>query len=242
MKITYTDNIGDTPAMVDRKTGEIFLNSNVWDQLPKPYQAFILGHEKGHYTLQTTNELEADHYAFDQIAGTFPESLKNMVKTLFDVLPYNSPAHGLRLLNAYRLALKYDFDKQPTEARLNEIRLVENDILKDFSYDPEFMEYYQLARDRGTLKDYDFPGYERRMFTPSVGQTFRDFKTETVSPSIHWPEATPVAGVPANNLPLATTEAIPLEFVPEFSAFQIDIKSVAIGVLIILAIIGLTKI
>ena len=61
MTYTFSDSIGSTPAKVNRETGEVFLNKTVWPTLSKPYQAFILKHEEGHYVLKTTNELEADH-------------------------------------------------------------------------------------------------------------------------------------------------------------------------------------
>lgn len=250
MAVYFSDSIGSTPAMVDRETGDIYLNSNVWDTLPKPYQVLILEHEKGHYKLQTTNELEADHYAFTQIAGKAPNSLKNTVATMYEVLPYTSEDHSLRLLNMYRLALGYDYEKEPTAERLEEIRIIENEILNNYAQNPEFMEYYNLARDRGTLKDYEFPGYEPVMFTPTVGAAFRDFNLNT-QPSVHWPTIVDNKNVSEQSAidwqkAAATTtpaaETVNLEFVPEFTSMQIDWKSVAIGILLVLAIIGLSKI
>lgn len=248
MVVTFSDSLGDTPAKVNRETGEIFLNSNVWDTLPPAYQAFILEHETGHYKLQTTNELEADHYAFNQLAGKSYESLKNTVRVLGEVLPYTTPEHGLRLLNIYRLSLGFDYDKQPTPDRLNEIREIEAHILKNYSNNPEFMEYYTAAKDRGTAKDYEFPGYDPQTFAPSVGQYFRDVSIETNANQVNWPsmgQSQPIA-VQTDPVMMKTATAtnagvVPLEIVPDFEVMEIDWKSVLIGILIAFAIYGLSK-
>lgn len=233
--IYYSDSIGSTPAIVDRQTGDIFLNSNVWDTLPKPYQVFILEHEKGHYKRQTTNELEADHYAFTQIAGTFPESLKNTVRVLYDVLPYTSPMHGLRLLNMYRIALCFDYEKEPTAERLQEIRAVENEILKDFANNSEFMDYIFSQQKSDAMANYEFPGYSPEKFEPSVGRWFRDFPINQCD--VPWP-----TGNTTQDNGQQQPGTVSLDYVPDFTTVEIDWKSVAIGILLVLAIIGLTKI
>lgn len=239
MIVTFSDSIGSTPAKVNRETGEIFLNSNVWPTLPQPYQAFILEHEKGHYALQTTNELEADHYAFKQLAGTFPESLKNTVRVLYGVLPYTTPMHGLRLLNMYRLALGFDYQKEPIAERLNEIREVEQQILKDHSNNQEFMDYIMSQQKSGEAQKYEFPGYDPTGFNPSTGRWFRDFEINQPAQSVPWSTAKQTQVVPLAEPVKAA--AVPLDLVPDFSTMDIDWKSVAIGILIVLALIGISK-
>ncbi|MDP3914385.1 MAG: hypothetical protein Q8R96_11700 [Bacteroidota bacterium] len=249
MKITFSENIGSTPAIVRRDTGEIFLNRKIWFNLPQAYRRFILYHEMGHYTLQTTNELEADHYAFNQIAGTQKESLKNTVRTLYGVLPFNTELQGLRLLNMYRLALTYDQKKTPTAARQTEIRRIENDILKNYSQNQQFQEY--MYSTKGKTTDYEFPGYDNSQFNPSIGLRFRDVlinsSANTPGTNTPWP-TNQTQFVPKYTAPVQTaqTEAkpltVPLDLVPDYKTpFRIDWQGIATGILVLLAIMGLKK-
>ncbi|WP_250632108.1 hypothetical protein [Rhodoflexus caldus] len=59
----HTGQIIETPARVDRSTGEIFVSAD--DLLPAtvPMRIFVLLHEYVHYRNQTTNEFECDREA-----------------------------------------------------------------------------------------------------------------------------------------------------------------------------------
>ena len=254
MKVTFSDKIGSTPAIVRRDTGEIFLNSKVWFTLPEAYRRFILAHEIGHYTLQTTNELEADHYAFNQIAGTRPESLKNTVRTLYGVLPFNTELQALRLQNMYRLALTYDQYKKPTAARQIEIRRIETDILNNYSQNQQLQQY--IMNQKGKTTDYEFRGYDPSIFNPSIGQRFHDIPINgpAATNTADWqqqkpwqvtkPDFVPIVAQNAGLSPTAADSkiqtAVPLDLLPEYKLpFSLDLKSLAIGVLVILVILGL---
>ena len=50
-------------ARVNRKTGVLYLNSDIWDKLPTDQKEFVLLHEKGHLKLNTNNEFRANAYA-----------------------------------------------------------------------------------------------------------------------------------------------------------------------------------
>nr|WP_319570247.1 hypothetical protein [uncultured Draconibacterium sp.] len=50
-------------ARVNRKTGVLYLNPNVWEQLPTDQKEFVLFHEEGHLKLQTASEYQANRYA-----------------------------------------------------------------------------------------------------------------------------------------------------------------------------------
>lgn len=50
-------------AKVNRKTGVLFLNSKIWDQLPTDQKDFVLFHEEGHLRLNTADEFAANQYA-----------------------------------------------------------------------------------------------------------------------------------------------------------------------------------
>jgi hypothetical protein len=99
MKIEYVDSIPGTssPARVFHDTGVIQINLSRWNQLPPFTQKYIKAHEEGHYLGRTNNEFKADKYAFLKLAFTEPESLRNSVKALSDVLPYTTPEHSERV-------------------------------------------------------------------------------------------------------------------------------------------------
>ena len=181
MQITYANSemLGKTPARVNLLTGEIFINTDVWDTLPEAYQNFILAHEEGHYLAQTTNELMADHYAIMKLAGTVANSLKNAVATICDVLPGTNGVQQLRILNIYRLALLWDSLNSPQPQTASELDNVQAAI---YSYRQlnELKDYEMILSQmkHGQPDDYDFPGYDARMFEPSIGSRFMDVPLE----------------------------------------------------------------
>lgn len=92
--ITYHTNLGTTPARVNRRSGELQINTPVFDKLTPEAKRFVLLHEEGHWVLQTRNELAADKYAFSKYVDE-GHSLKAGVKALTQVLT-NSPGHLVR--------------------------------------------------------------------------------------------------------------------------------------------------
>ncbi len=108
MIIPVTD-LGETPASVNRQTGDIFLNCKIWNKIPENEQKFILEHEKGHFHLNTSNEIKADNYAFSQYAGREKYSLKGILHAIGDRLDIeNNPSHKKRYLNIVKKILQYD--------------------------------------------------------------------------------------------------------------------------------------
>ena len=63
----------------------------------------------GHYKFQTSDELVADAYAFDQLAGTEFRSLKQALGCINDVLKNNNPTKQLRYDALYRRVLEWDY-------------------------------------------------------------------------------------------------------------------------------------
>jgi hypothetical protein len=113
-KITMVADLGTTPATINRVTGEMFLNERIWKTLNKDQRLFILLHEAAHVTLNTTDELEADQWAFEQYAK-LGGSLKESVKSLTRVLNYQNPEHYERTQAQLERALKFDskFNNNP---------------------------------------------------------------------------------------------------------------------------------
>lgn len=61
-EISFTD-LGDIVARVDRNTGNLEINNEIWGQLPPEYKEFVLLHEAGHLVLKTQEEHQANTYA-----------------------------------------------------------------------------------------------------------------------------------------------------------------------------------
>lgn len=104
-KITYHNNLGTTPARVNRQTGELQINLPVWEKLTSEEKRFVELHEEGHLVLQTKNELAADRYAFKKYADE-GYSLKAGVKALTKVLQ-DKPNHLIRSNEILKQATQY---------------------------------------------------------------------------------------------------------------------------------------
>lgn len=70
------------PARVNVLTGRMEINDQAMFLLPKYAQKFVIEHEKGHYHLQTFDEIAADNYALRQMALKKPNSLWNHIKSV----------------------------------------------------------------------------------------------------------------------------------------------------------------
>ena len=84
MRIIYTDSgeLQSCPAAVDMETGDLLVNLDVWDQYTEAEKRFIIGHELGHYKLDTDSEIEADKYALERNFGKINKSLKSSFTAL----------------------------------------------------------------------------------------------------------------------------------------------------------------
>lgn len=97
-----------SPAIVNRETGQLYLNQSVWRSIPFESRLFILLHEAGHVTLQTRSEHEADAYAFKAYSSLgYP--LSKSVMALSQVLKFNKPEDIERLENQLSRAAAYDY-------------------------------------------------------------------------------------------------------------------------------------
>ena len=112
MKTIYTTIapfIQDSPAAIDRTNGILYINPKLFNRLTPFQKKFVKYHEMGHYKFQTSDELVADAYAFDQLAGTEFRSLKQALGCINDVLKNNNPTKQLRYDALYRRVLEWDF-------------------------------------------------------------------------------------------------------------------------------------
>ncbi|MDR2362737.1 MAG: hypothetical protein LBD91_08440 [Prevotellaceae bacterium] len=97
-----------SPAIADFYERTITLNEPVYSRFDDFTQRFILHHEQGHLALNTHDELAADNYAFEALAGREPFSLRKSVDALEVSLPYTHPEHYERLRQQLRRALEWD--------------------------------------------------------------------------------------------------------------------------------------
>ena len=112
MKTIYTTIapfIQDSPAAIDRTNGILYINTKLFNRLTPFQKKFVKHHEMGHYKFQTSDELVADAYAFDQLAGTEFRSLKQALGCINDVLKNNNPTKQLRYDALYRRVLEWDY-------------------------------------------------------------------------------------------------------------------------------------
>lgn len=100
-----TQQIGPTPAMVDREQGIILLNDDTWDTLSKEQQTAILLHEMGHLQ-HGPEEKDADAFAFDAYThGRGPGAAADFFDTFSQILqPDQHPEHKQRLMDLGSLA------------------------------------------------------------------------------------------------------------------------------------------
>lgn len=114
------------PAEVDMETGDIWINTDVWDDYTEAEKRFILQHEAGHYALQTGSELEADAYALEQNFGQIRDSLRSSF-TALNKADVNNEARWNAL---YINALEIDARNGNTRAA-KELKILSNNQMKN---------------------------------------------------------------------------------------------------------------
>lgn len=100
------------------------------DEIQDELEPFILEHEKGHFLLQTRDEIKADKYASDHFLGKYPGSLKNSVFALTRVLP-GKPQQVLRMKEQLKRALLYDYIKNNNTKAMEILKKLEADENND---------------------------------------------------------------------------------------------------------------
>ena len=106
---TIAPFLQDSPAAIDRTNGILYINPTLFNRLTPFQKKFVKYHEMGHYKFQTSDELVADAYAFDQLAGTEFRSLKQALGCINDVLSENNPTKKIRYDALYKRALEWDY-------------------------------------------------------------------------------------------------------------------------------------
>lgn len=106
--IYVVPDLGTTPASVNRRTGELYINKKMWCQLKPEHRLFVLLHEMGHIALNTTDEMAVDKWAFDRYTE-MGYSLQEAVKALTRVLHGRNPEHHWRVYEQLMRAANYDF-------------------------------------------------------------------------------------------------------------------------------------
>ena len=115
IEVPYIDG---TPARVNHKTGYIFISKAHFDKMDPVYRDFVIAHEEGHLSLNTSNEEAADQYAvYRMIKKGYP--LSKIMQSLTRVLNYDKPAHYGRTLNVFSLLAYHDIVKNNNKKLLN---------------------------------------------------------------------------------------------------------------------------
>jgi hypothetical protein len=186
MFFTFWPDLGNTPARVNRFTGEIQINNRYFRNMPGFRKRFIIEHEKGHFNLDTRSEFEADDYAFRKLAGTRPFSLKESVKSISQVLSFTNPEHLQRMTEVVKKALDYDHRHNGNQKagqaldQLNEI--IKNQKLNQFNMNSNTENGYFEPEFGGTAADdiYDnAKGRAKRQARKAARQEKRQEKKTT---------------------------------------------------------------
>ena len=98
----------DNPATTDLGTGIIDLHPSFY-KLSTNRKKFVLAHEKGHFNLQTMDELKADNYAIEQVEGGHPKDIYDIQNFLTEALPKIGSENVKRRQNIMLKALYYDY-------------------------------------------------------------------------------------------------------------------------------------
>lgn len=107
--IYYVPDLGNSPARVDRSSGEIFINARLWKNLPFAHRLFILLHEFGHVALDTSDELAVDEFAH-RLYMEMGYPLSESVKALTQVLKYDDNGQQLeRTKHQLTRAQQFDY-------------------------------------------------------------------------------------------------------------------------------------
>lgn len=116
--IYVKDDLGATPAVVNRRTGEVYISRRLWPHIKKEHRLFILLHEHAHFVLNTSDEVKADELAF-RLYAERGYSLTEAVRALTQVLNYKNPEHAWRTYLQLERAARYDYKKNNNKALEN---------------------------------------------------------------------------------------------------------------------------
>jgi len=98
-------------CIVTRKgEGIIIINPDLFYRYDEFERKWLLLHEEGHIMLDTSDEIEADAYAFDYLVNTEYRSMKRMLELLDKILSFVNwhPSQEKRKQALYRRALQWD--------------------------------------------------------------------------------------------------------------------------------------
>jgi hypothetical protein len=184
MFFTYWDDLGSTPARVNRFTGEIQINNRYFDSMPEFRKKFVIEHEKGHFLTNTRNEKKADRYAFKKLAGTEHRSLKESVYAISKVLSFRNPEHMERLAEVLKMALEYDLkhNNNPlAEQALLDLEDLKKNSSQNLYSDMETTNYFEPTYGRSRYDEiYDNAGgKERRQQKREERKARKDTKKDT---------------------------------------------------------------
>lgn len=91
LKLRYVEKgMGGNPARVNLDTGVVEVNAPLFNTFTPLQKNLVLAHEAGHVHYDTVDdEILADRYAIELMAGTEPQSLRKSVDALLGILASN---------------------------------------------------------------------------------------------------------------------------------------------------------
>ncbi len=95
------------PARCNRATATIDINKKVWENLSELQRQWWMEHERGHIILNTGDEIAADAYAFQQVAGSTSYSLIQIINAMKAVVPgWQNDRHRAIQIQALQFAAR----------------------------------------------------------------------------------------------------------------------------------------
>lgn len=157
--IIFVDNLGDTPATVNRRNGILFVSKKFWNQLKPEHRLFILLHEMAHVHLQTDNEFKVDEWAFKEYAKR-GHSLKESVYALSKVLSGKNPEHYWRVYQQLERAKAYDRKHNGNPIPMAAFSGQEYDTAPEPLYFEPGLISRGVSGKKAWVKDYSQPNWE----------------------------------------------------------------------------------
>lgn len=160
--VYLVDGLKDRRATVNRKTGELWINKDVWRSMTPPQRMFMLLHEMGHVRLQSTDEEAVDAWAFNQYVG-LGYGLKDSVRAMTGQLDDRNPAHRRRATLQLHRALKHERKQRKMDVN-HPLEGIGNDqAIRDYDRTLDIPQFYKALELWGEITSFTGPEDRRRL-------------------------------------------------------------------------------
>lgn len=135
-RVIYDDTIHGDIARVNRQTGDLYINPDIWDRISGLEKDYVLLHEAGHLELMTASEYQAHRYAverFCQVQTLTDNELGRRIVVMSEITDptrYMSGSGGVDPVSAVANAIGSVFEALPMLGVGKKSRLEETEANK----------------------------------------------------------------------------------------------------------------